>query len=239
MTLFWTRTWDALASALFPTPCVACPNLIDAHDPPLCPDCWLSLPVFVGPLCVCGAPLPGSSGEACGRCRRGRSVISMGASIGPYAGPLRHSVRALKYGRRHRSAERLAQRLVSTSPCQAVLAASDLILPVPLHANRLRERGFNQAELLARAVSERTGVPLSRSLERQRDTPSQTRLSASERRRNVRNAFGLRGDREVRGAITVLLDDVTTTGATIRECARVLLDAGAREVRSITVARAE
>ena len=239
MTLFWTKTWEALASALFPTACVSCQDLIAALDPPLCASCWASLPVFAGPLCPCGSPLPGSPTEKCGRCRRGRSVISRGASLGPYAGALGESVRALKYRRRHRSADRLSERLVATHTCQWVLRGAGVLVPVPLHAKQQAARGFNQAKLLASAVSRRSGVPVSESLVRTRETPSQTRLSARARRNNVRDAFAFVPSQRGPGMVAVLVDDVTTTGATIRECARVLVEAGAREVRSITVARAE
>ncbi|HRB12017.1 MAG TPA: ComF family protein [Vicinamibacteria bacterium] len=239
MTLFWTRTWDALSGALFPTACVACGNLVSAHDPPLCQECWDRLPLIAGPVCTCGSPLPGADGEVCGRCRRGRSPILEGASLGAYAGPLRDCVVALKYGGRHRTATRLSVRLLESGRCRHILSASDVILGVPLHPDRERGRGFNQADLLARALARNCGLPVSRGLARTRNTRSQTALSAGDRRRNVRAAFAVRPDPLLEGAAVALVDDVTTTGATLRECAAVLLAGGAREVRSITVARAE
>ena len=239
MTLFWTRTWDALAGAVFPTPCVCCGDLIEAHDPPLCPGCWSRLPRIDTDQCRCGSPLPASPGEDCARCRRGRSIILEGAALGFYAGPLRDCVVALKYGGRHRTAERLASRLRDDARCRAVLGASDLLVPVPLHGNRERGRGFNQAELLARALGRPSGVRVCRALTRTRDTRSQTDLSARDRRRNVENAFAVTAEARLEHAAVTLVDDVLTTGATLRECAATLLAGGAREVRTITVARAE
>ena len=239
MTLFWTRTWDALAGALFPTACVSCGDLVSAHDPPLCQKCWGRLPLIAGPVCRCGSPLPGSDGEDCGRCRRGRSEIVDGASLGAYAGPLRDCVVALKYRGRHRTAARLSLRLLESERCRRILDASDVIVGVPLHPERESLRGFNQAHLLASALAKGCGLPVSRGLARTRNTRSQTDLSGRDRRRNVRGAFAAGSDSAIKGAAVTLVDDVTTTGATLRECAAALLACGALEVRSITVARAE
>jgi ComF family protein len=239
VTLFWTKTMDALAGAIFPTPCVSCGDLIEAHDPPLCPGCWARLPLLDERQCRCGSPLPASAGEDCGRCRRGLSPILEGSALGIYAGPLRDCVVALKYRGRHRTAERLAFRLRDRERCRAILRASDVVVGVPLHPHRARLRGFNQADLLASALARPLGVAVSRGLVRTKDTGSQTDLCARDRRLNVSNAFAVVSDSGLRRAAVTLVDDVTTTGATLRECAATLLAYGAREVRSITVARAE
>lgn len=245
MTLFWTKTWDALAGAVFPTPCVSCGGLIAAHDPPLCPDCWEALPEMPDDACACGAPLPASASAGalakarCGRCRRGRSVISRSAALGLYGGPLRDCVVALKYQGRHKTAERLAIRLFERERGRAVLLGADMLIGVPLHGDRLKERGFNQASLLTEALARISGLPVSKALIRNRNTPSQTHLSARDRRRNVAAAFAVRDHTALMGITVVLVDDVTTTGATLRECAVTLLAAGAAEVRAITAARAE
>jgi ComF family protein len=146
---------------------------------------------------------------------------------------------ALKYQGRHRTATGLAGRLGENEDCRRILKASELIVGVPLHPERERRRGFNQADLLAQALARDFGLRVSRGLRRTRNTRSQTDLSARDRRRNVRNAFAAGGDPALAGAAVTLVDDVTTTGATLRECAATLLAFGAREVRSITVARAE
>jgi len=115
---------------------------------------------------------------------------------------------------------------------ETVLAGADLIVPVPLHPRRQRERGFNQADELARGLR----LPVARVLRRTRPTVSQVKLPAEQRRLNVLDAFAL-GLPVVRGRIVVLIDDVTTTGATLDACATALLDGGAREVRALTAAR--
>lgn len=166
-------------------------------------------------------------------------MISQGASLGPYAGSLRACVVALKYHGRHKTADRLARRLFEKARCRRVLEDADVLLAVPLHADRLAERGFNQAGLLAKGLARLSKTPVSTCLSRIRDTPSQTDLSARQRRRNVADAFAVPDPRAILNRVAVLVDDVATTGATLRECAKTLLRAGAREVRAITVARAE
>jgi ComF family protein len=159
--------------------------------------------------------------------------------LGLYAGSLRDCVVALKYRGRHRTAERLALRLLERERGRAVLFGADALIGVPLHPDRLKERGFNQAALLAEALGRNSGLPVLTALIRNRNTPSQTHLSAKDRRRNVARAFQVREPAALLGATVVLVDDVATTGATLRECAATLLAAGVAEVRAITVARAE
>jgi ComF family protein len=113
----------------------------------------------------------------------------------------------------------------------------DAIVPVPLHPARRRERGFNQAEALAKWVAKRTAIPVLDCIERRSYTLTQTQFDRSERMRNLRNAFALRKNSAVVGKNLVLLDDVLTTGSTLHECAVVLRKAGAESVRAITVAR--
>jgi len=114
----------------------------------------------------------------------------------------------------------------------------DVIVPVPLHPARRRERGFNQAELLARSLSRLTGLPVMLVLERVRYTTTQTAFDRTERMENLRNAFRLRPARNVRGSRVLLVDDVLTTGSTLSECARVLKESGASSVHAATAARA-
>ncbi|MDQ6624047.1 MAG: ComF family protein, partial [Verrucomicrobiota bacterium] len=114
----------------------------------------------------------------------------------------------------------------------------DLVVPVPLHSARKRERGFNQAELLAEIFCARAGLPLSLALERVRYTTTQTAFDRAERMENLRDAFRLRRNADVRGCRVLLIDDVLTTGATLSECARVLKVGGATSVHAATAARA-
>ena len=137
---------------------------------------------------------------------------------------------ALKYDRRPSIARHLARRMRAAGT--EVLAGADILVPVPLHRSRQRERGFNQARQLAKHL----GLPVVNALRRIRSTPSQADLPASKRLANVRGAFATRAD--VDGLTIVLVDDVATTGATLNACAAALLDAGAKEVRALTAAKA-
>jgi ComF family protein len=119
-----------------------------------------------------------------------------------------------------------------------MMAGAHVLVPVPLHPRRRRERGFNQSVLLARALARPLGIRVAEdALARREDTPPQTGLTAAQRRANVARAFVVRRRPAVAGRIVVLVDDVFTTGATARACARALAAAGAAEVRLVTAAR--
>jgi len=115
----------------------------------------------------------------------------------------------------------------------------DRVIPVPLHPSRLRQRGYNQSLLLAREVSQKYLIPLDfTSLRRVRPTPPQTQLSGAERRKNIRGAFAVQNPEPLAKASILLIDDVFTTGATVEECSKILLRAGAKRVDVLTLARA-
>jgi ComF family protein len=197
----------------------------------------------------CGLPVLHAG--RCGPCSAGSffAHITRLRTVGPYDGTLRRILHALKYDGRRTLATELGPLLQRHST--DLLEGAHLVVPVPLHATRMRERGFNQAADLALALP----LPHLDALARVVATGSQTGLSADERRRNVSRAFGLRPEpsrlgltragrsvesptAHIRDRVVVLVDDVCTTGATLEACARVLLQAGAREVRAVTVARA-
>jgi ComF family protein len=230
---------DALLAVLLAPRCAACAVLLDRPTlGPVCPACWHSILPLTPPLCdVCGDPLPSWRVVSlplarCARCRRLSRSIDRSRAIGAYDGALRSIVHALKYDGRRSLAKPLGA-LMQTRGAD-VLADADLAVPVPLHASRRRERGFNQAEDLARHV----GLPIVVALRRIRRTPPQADLPAGKRHGNVKGAFApVRDCRSVSGRIVVLIDDVSTTGATLDACARVLKESGAREVRALTAAR--
>jgi ComF family protein len=174
------------------------------------------------------------SDALCRRCRRiSATAIDRGRSAGVYEGPLRAAIHAFKYEGR-RSLRRPLGALMRRWGTD-VLAGADRVVPVPLHSRRLRQRGFNQAADLARELDR----PVLHALRRVRWTAPQADLPAAQRHRNVRDAFRLAGDRAaIERRCLVIVDDVSTTGATLEACARALKAAGAREVRTLTAARA-
>lgn len=219
--------------------CAACDTPLESPTRgPVCEHCWNRIVPITPPICeTCAEPLPSwrvisLERQRCARCRRRHTAVSRARAIGPYDGALRDIIHALKYGGRRSLAAPLAARLRMHGA--DVLTGADVAVPVPLHRSRRRWRGFNQAADLARHL----GVPVTDAIRRTRATRSQTDLPAARRHANVRDAFALRRRHRVAGCCVVLVDDVSTTGATLEACAKVLLDAGAREVRALTAARA-
>ena len=232
---------DPVLAVVFPSRCPVCASHVARPTVgPLCEACWRDLPRHRSALCACGFPLRGAIFGACGRCRRGLPSFARGFSLGPYEGGLRVALHELKYRGRRRVAARLAEAVLAEAGSAPVLADGTVLVPVPLHPRRRRERGFNQAELLAAELAKRAGLQVaSGALVRRIDTPSQTGLSAAARRANMAGAFAVRGRAQVAGHVVVLVDDVLTTGATARACARALLQAGATEIRLLTAARVD
>lgn len=229
---------DAVLSVLLAPACAACAQPLTAPTGgPVCAACWAAIVPLTPPVCVrCGDPLASwrlisVEHAQCPRCRRRDGFVSRARAIGPYEGSLREIVHALKYDGRRRVAPRLG-RLLATAG-DDILRGADVVVPVPLHRSRRRARGFNQAAELAHHL----GVPVAHLLRRVRATPSQTDLPAARRHANVRGAFALARGASVSGATVVLVDDVSTTGATLEACARVLRQAGAKDVRALTAAR--
>jgi ComF family protein len=229
---------DGLVAVLLAPACAACGCPLEAPTRgPICERCWSGIVPFVPPLCRrCGDPLQSwrlisTVAATCPRCRRRPSALSSCAAIGAYDGPLRAILHALKYDGRRTVAVSLAKLM--RHHCAGVLDGADVLVPVPLHRRRRRQRGFNQAE----AIAESIGLPARPLLRRIRATPSQTDLPAARRHANMRGAFRLARRADVRGLRVVLVDDVCTTGATLEACARVLRDADAADVRAVTAAR--
>ncbi len=214
------REWlDALLAVTFAPLCAACDAPLRAPTRGcVCGDCWEGITPDVPPAHDILAAFGG--------------VVRSGASAGVYEGSLRAIIQALKYDGRRSLARPLGQRMRAAS--HPLLVGASAVVPVPLHRSRRRERGFNQAADLAAHL----GPPVVHALARARRTQPQAGLTADERRANVAGSFvGTRAAAELGGAAVVLVDDVWTTGATLGTCARVLLEAGAREVRVVTAAR--
>ena len=202
---------------------------------------------ITGPLCVtCGERLfglrfAGDPAPLCDLCRRVPPRFRRAVAYGSYDGPLRDLVHILKYQRVKPAATQLG-RFLSQAMAGIDLPGDTLLVPVPLWKGKRRERGFNQAEQIARAFwrfRDAGGIQLSTALLiRNRETASQTGLTRHQRRANLRGAFSVAQEERLKGRHILLVDDVLTTGATAGECARVLLRAGAKQVWVATVARA-
>lgn len=153
-------------------------------------------------------------------------------------GVVRHLIHEFKYNHREYLRRPLSGWLRETLDDERIARQpADALIPVPLHPRRKRERGYNQAEVLAELLAAETGLRLLPALRRVRYTRTQTAFDRTERMENLRNAFRLRQNTDVRDLHLLLVDDVLTTGSTLDECARVLLEAGAASVRAICIAR--
>lgn len=219
---------------------------------PVCENCLESIHPIDGGLCsICGERLVsphayrGEHGEAgCGLCQRLEQPFTKAAAYGSYESGLRDLIHMLKYQQVRPAANvlgrMLAEVMAGLEPCWA--EAHLLVVPVPLFPGKLRQRGFNQAELIARvalqlAPSRERYSLCGDVLERSRDTQSQIGLTRHQRRENLRGAFRVRDREKISGREILLVDDVFTTGTTAWECARVLRRAGAARVWVATVAR--
>lgn len=234
----------ALLDLLYPPRCVVCRG--HSEFPGFCASCYASILTPASPLCtLCGLPFATRAGQdhLCGSCAGTRPhfgrarAATLYAAHAPVDDPLKSTIQAYKYNRDVSLAPVLAKLLIDHAPLPA--EEYDVLVPVPLHPERLRWRGFNQAHLLARrfAPSRHPTVdPFA--LRRIRATRPQVELSGVARRGNVAGAFRAPQPNRISGKRILLVDDVYTTGATVNECSRVLLEAGARGVDVLVLARA-
>ncbi|HXE91391.1 MAG TPA: ComF family protein [Terriglobales bacterium] len=245
---------ESLAATLFPADCRLCKApLSNLSRLPVCPDCLAQVVPISGAVCtVCGERLFSPHAAAarvplCGMCGRVAPPYVKAVAFGGYDGNLRELIHLLKYERVLPTADALGRFLAGAmEELGAELTERPVAVPVPLDNVRVRERGFNQAERIARAALHRLRsrnrawekVELDAgALRRVRPTQSQTGLTRHQRRANLRGAFAVPRPEAVKGRDVVVVDDVFTTGTTASECARVLRRAGARSVYVATVAR--
>jgi len=227
------RWLTPLLYRLVPGTCILCEAPSGRHID-LCVDCEHDLPQIVNPCPGCGLPMPPGA-RRCGQCMATPPPFDRCFAPFSYAWPVDRLIGQFK--NRHRLAVgRVLARVMSQAYCEAADRLPDLLLPVPLHPRRLRERGHNQAAEIALVLAGYTGSPVDEDLCRRiRNAPAQKTLNAGRRRQNLRQAFALR--RELDGERIGIVDDVVTTGATVGEIARLLLAAGAGGVEVIALAR--
>jgi len=237
----------ALFSLLFPDDCRVCNQpLKDFSRVPVCRACLAKpRPLAAEYFCVqCrspfSSPFPLDDQGRCALCRRGLRGFDAAYSFGFYEDDLRKLIHLFKYGRVQTLAAPLARLLARALPREQ---SFEVIVPMPLHWRKRWQRGFNQAELLAREIGRRTHTPVAKALRRTRYTASQAGLTSAKRRENVSGAFQAsrrgRAGKTIAGRSVLLIDDVMTTGASAASCARALKRAGAKKVTLLTLARAD
>ena len=228
---------------VFPDECRLCERpLRDASRIPVCPACLaLPQPLQSNFFCrACRTPFvdsyPLDEHDLCTICREGQVNFDAAYSFGSYDGPLRQLIHLFKYAKIESLGRPLSSLLIRAMPVDQPV---DLVIAMPMHWRKRWERGFNQADLLARPLARRYGLPLSTCLRRKRYTQAQASLSEEQRRENLKDSFVVRKPEGIRGKRVLLIDDVFTTGATLRAAALTLKQAGAAHVSALTLARVD
>jgi len=239
---FLTELADAGLSLIYPSVCQLChAQRAGPGEGYVCLPCRSRVKLIQPPLCnCCGMPFQGDISHVftCAECHRWKPAFSRARAAAVAKGTLLEAIHKYKYESGLWLEPFLTGLLIRQAAPELSTAGWDAIVPVPLYPAKERERGFNQAERLARQLSRAAGIPLQKGFVRRHiPTPTQTRLSREERRQNVSRAFRVPSSGRVRGQRIVLVDDVFTTGATTHACASALIQAGAAEVCVWTVAR--
>jgi ComF family protein len=223
--------WSSIAAyavdVVYPKRCAACGR----RGAWVCAECESRYLPFAKPWCDrCGIP---AYGQHC-NCASAPPGLNRVRSFGPFDGWLREAILQFKYDAEWARAQHLGPLLASSV---ADLPDVDVLVPVPLHAGRLRQRGFNQSLLLAKQISAAMNLPVEEQIVRTRRTQAQARLRGADRAANVADAFAVPFAERVNGRAVVLIDDVVTTGSTLAACAAAARTAGAVSVSAVTLAR--
>jgi competence protein ComFC len=233
--------FSSAVSLFYPPACEICGISVSPKEY-LCPACHAKAPRITRPFCEkCSEPFSGAMEGpfACGNCANQTLHFEAAISVYRARGIVRELIHDFKYKQRSHLRHLVAGWLSAVFADDRLQGRQfDLIVPVPLHPARQRQRGFNQAALIAGLIAPRAGSAVKPVLDRVRFTTTQTAFDRSERMKNLRDAFRLRHQADVRGLRVLLIDDVLTTGSTLSECARVLKEAGAVSVYAATAARA-
>ena len=235
------RLLRRLLHTVFPMHCRTCDHALDDDPVPFfCQRCWNDITPIRSPCCHrCAHPFPSPQtlrpGYLCGACRKHPPAYDQAWTPYAYQSPLKEAIGLLKYRGKTQLAPALARLIARTTPAPTNV---DVVIAVPLHPDRLREREFNQALLLAYHLGKQWNLPvLTDVLRRTKPTPPQTSLKRRERLKNLRKCFAVAMPSAIEGKTALVVDDVFTTGTTVNECAKTLRKAGAQAVYVQTLAR--
>jgi len=237
------ETVQSALSFIFPPKCVICDEYLEEENSlGFCQSCLDELPWIKPPICpACGLPYlatPEAPDHLCGDCTRNKYAFQWARASTIYRTKIRSVIHRFKFGNRPELARALVKTLFVNETVFRDVPQADSIVPVPLHRERLRRRGYNQALLLAKSLGNEINLPVEcHNLRRIRKTIPQIGLGPSERKKNVRNAFRIKRPERVKGKKVFLVDDVYTTGNTLNECARTLREAGSESVFAVTICR--
>ncbi len=223
---------EEMLSALFPRRCPVCDGIPAPRGEKICPDCRRKLQFITEPVCkCCGREIREQEGELCQNCLRHKFSFDYGIALMNYTDEAARSMAAVKYKGRREYLEYYAEEVAERCGARLREMQADALVPVPVHPERLRKRGYNQAAVLAEELSKRIGIPVYEPLFREKNTRALKELNASQRRKNLQQAFRSEPlPPDVKRLIVI--DDIFTTGATMEACTRALLGAGAEKVFS-------
>ncbi len=229
----------AFSNFIFPPFCPICGNELKKNERLICEDCYSQIKTIESYFCrKCGAPLI-KNRKTCDYCKGKNFYFSKVRALGTFSSPLSEMIHLLKYDRKTLIAERLGLLLGNLFISYPELSDTDVIIPVPLHRTRMRERGYNQSLLLAKKVSLISGKELCyKVVARTKATKSQTALDNEKRRENLKNAFSVVEPQKIKNKSVLVVDDVMTSGTTLDEIAKSLLESGADSVYGLILARA-
>jgi ComF family protein len=233
---------STLFQFFLPPQCPCCEKFLEEGQQGLCSNCLSEIRWIEPPFCsICGIPFISKKVEnhPCGACVTHRKYFTMARAWGAYEGSLQEAIHRWKYEGKTYLTPFFAEWMEEGLNRYWGPHSLDLLIPAPLHPQRLRERGFNQALLLVKELSRRTGIPYRKTiLQKKKPTIPQVNLSGTEREKGLRGAFQVIGKEELLGKSVLLVDDVYTTGVTVNECSKVLLRGGAERVNVLTLAHA-
>lgn len=225
---------EALSETLFPSDgrCTFCRKLLLFEPQPFCYPCLEKIPWIGARTCKkCGKEEVVTDTLLCHDCFHTPHQYQQGLSLFTYIGEGKRIVQEIKFERNKKLGLWVGKQMGKKIQVAHWKDSLDMIVPIPLHPNRLQERGFNQSEELAKGIKDILDIPLeTKPLLRTKDTPHQTDLSKEQRQENIKSAFQVENPEMLRGKTILLVDDVYTTGSTIDACAEALKDAGAKEV---------
>ena len=236
-----------LINAVLPPRCIKCGKILSEHNG-LCPECFNKIRFVSAPLCACcgrpfsdeALPLHHNQKLLCGTCLQNKYPLFTKRRFAfVYDDNSKSLILNFKFLDKTNYTSVLGDMLWRAGH-DIWLEEPDLIIPVPIHRQRLLERRYNQSALLVRHLAKRTHIPADYlSLQRIRHTIPQVQLSGSARRNNLKHAFAVKCPQKIKGKSVVLIDDVETTGSTLIECAKVLKKTGAKKIYALTLARTE
>ena len=233
-----TTIKESLIGIMYPRRCPICGNIVIPKSESACVKCRLKLNPIQEPRCKkCSKPLLNEEQEYCFDCQRQQHHYEKGYAVYTYEESIKDSLIQYKFYGKREFAKFYVESIISELGDKLLRLQPDVIVPVPLHKRKLRIRGFNQAELLAKGIGDALSIPLHTDwLERVKYTTPQKKLNDKERLRNLERAFLCRADtNDIIGKCILLVDDIYTTGSTIEACTRVLLQAGCSKVYFVTI----